>query len=59
MAIAEQRRFETVKDVVQNHDATTILGYSIFSIALLIAIYFDSMSPGALPGDLSSMIVFP
>jgi len=59
MEIAEQRRFETVKDVVRNHDATIILGYSIFSIAFLIAIYFDSMSPGALPGDLSSMIVFP
>jgi hypothetical protein len=59
MGIAEQRRFETVKAVARYHDTTRILGYSIFSIALLITIYFDSMSPGALPGDLSSMIVFP
>jgi hypothetical protein len=59
MEIVERRRLEHAKGVVRDHDAAIILGYSIFSIALLIAIYFDSMSPGVSLGDLSSMTVFP
>ena len=59
MAIAEQRRLKTVKDEVRHRDATILLGYSIFALVLLIAIYCGSMSSGIAPGDLASMTVFP
>ena len=59
MEIAEQSRFETIKAKSEGHDATILLGYSIFAIVLLIAIYFGSMSSGIAPGDLASMAVFP
>jgi hypothetical protein len=59
MEIAEQSRIETVKSAIRNHDATTLFGYSIFAIVLLIAIYFGSMSSGIAPGDLASTTVFP
>ena len=59
MEIAELSRFKTVKSEVRGHDVTILLGYSIFAIVLLIAIYFDSMSSGIAPGDLASITVFP
>jgi hypothetical protein len=59
MEIAEQTRFNIAQRPVKGHDATVLLGYSIFAIVLLIAIYFGSMSSGTAPGDFASMIVFP
>ena len=58
MEIAEQIRL-TAQSEVNNQDAMILLGYSIFAIVLLIAIYFGSMSSGTVPGDFASMIVFP
>jgi hypothetical protein len=58
MEIAEQIRL-TAQSEVNNQDAMILLGYSIFAIVLLIAIYFGSMSSGTVPGDFGSMIVFP
>jgi hypothetical protein len=58
MEIAEQTRF-TAQSEVKNHNAMIFLGYSIFAIVLLTAIYFGSMSSGTAPGDFASMIVFP
>jgi hypothetical protein len=60
MEIAEQFAAQReVKNEVKNYDVTILLGYSIFAIVFLIAIYFDSMSPGTALGDFVSMTVFP
>jgi hypothetical protein len=59
MAIAEQARLETIQRTTQSHDTAILLGYSIFAIVLLIAIYLASMSSGTAPGDFASMTVFP
>jgi hypothetical protein len=59
MEIAEQTRFDVTKREVRNHDPMILIGYSIFAIALLIAIYFGSLSAGTAPSDFTSMTVFP
>jgi hypothetical protein len=59
MAIAERARFDTLQHTARSHDTAIILGYSIFAIVLLIAIYLDSMSSGTASGDFASMTVFP
>ncbi len=59
MAVVEQTRFETIQREIRNHHATISFGYSIFAIALLIGIYWGSLSSGTAPGDLASMTVFP
>lgn len=56
MEVAEQ--FIAQREV-KNYDVTIILGYSIFAIVFLIAVYFDSISPGAALGDFASMTIFP
>jgi hypothetical protein len=56
MEMAEQF---TAQREVKNHDAMILLGYLIFAIVLLIAIYFDSMSSGTALVDFASMTVFP
>jgi hypothetical protein len=45
------------KREVKNHDTTILLGYLIFAIVLLMAIYFGSMSFGTPAGDFVS--IFP
>ena len=57
MAIAEQNHFATEK--VRNHDASIILGYLIWSIIFLVALYSASMVPGTAPGDFASMVALP
>jgi hypothetical protein len=59
MGIAQQTGFVIAQSEVRSHDVAIILGYAVFAIALLIAIYFASMSSGVMPGDLASMTVFP
>jgi hypothetical protein len=56
MEMAEQF---TAQREVKNDDAMISVGYAIFAIVLLIAIYFGSMSSGTAPGDFASMTVFP
>jgi hypothetical protein len=56
MEIAEQF---TARREIRSCDATILLGYSIFAIVVLIAIYFDSMSSGTGAGDFVSTTVFP
>lgn len=58
MEIAGQTRI-TAQDEVKNHDPMIFIGYSIFGIVLLIAIYFGSISCGTALGDFASMTVFP
>jgi hypothetical protein len=59
MEIAEQTRFDVTLRPIKNRDAIVLLGYSMFAIVLLIAIYIGSMSSGTAAADFASMIVFP
>ena len=59
MEIAEQTRFDVAQRQVKSRDAIVLLGYSMFAIVLLIAIYIGSMSSGTAAADFASMIVFP
>jgi hypothetical protein len=59
MEIAEQTHFDVARRPVKNRDAIVLLGYSMFAIVLLIAIYFGSMSSGTAAAGFASMIVFP
>jgi hypothetical protein len=61
MEIAQQiitQRQATDVDA-KNHDMSILLGYSIFAILFLIAVYLDSMPPGTGLADFASTIVFP
>lgn len=58
MEIVEQSRFETTRDV-RSYDAAILLGYAVFAILLLIAMYLDSMSSGTATAAFASMTVFP
>ncbi len=59
MEVAQQSRFGSAKQQTQNHDMTILVGYSIFAIAFLIAMYFASTSSGTAPADFATMTVFP
>jgi hypothetical protein len=59
MAILEHSGFDVVKHEVKNRDMTILLGYSIFAIVFLIAIYLASLSSGTELGDFATMTVFP
>jgi hypothetical protein len=59
MGIAQQTILRPVQGEVRSHDVTIMLGYAAFAIALLVAIYFDSMSSGIAPDELASITVFP
>ena len=59
MEIAGQTGFDVALRPIKNRDAIVLLGYSMFAIVLLIAIYIGSMSSGTAAADFASMIVFP
>jgi hypothetical protein len=58
MGISQPNIFRSVQSRVRSHDVTILFGYAAF-LFLLIAIYYDSITPGIAPGDLASMTVFP
>lgn len=59
MAIFEHSNFDVAKREVRNHDTSILLGYSLFAIVLLMAIYLGSLSCGMEIGDFATMTVFP
>jgi hypothetical protein len=59
MRVAESSRSDNTDFEVKDHDAKIMLGYAVFAIALLIAIYAASASPGTAPGEFASMSAFP
>jgi hypothetical protein len=59
MEIAQQSGFEATRREVGSHDSTILVGYSVFAVLFLIAIYWGAMSSGIAPGDFASMTVFP
>ncbi|MBV9564185.1 MAG: hypothetical protein JOY90_27635 [Bradyrhizobium sp.] len=42
-----------------DRDMSIIFGYSIFAVAMLIAIYIAGGEPGTATGDFANMVVFP
>jgi hypothetical protein len=59
MSVAENDRADSTDFEVKSHDVKIILGYAVSAIALLIAIYAASMSPGTAPAEFASMSFFP
>ncbi len=59
MEIAQTTKFKTAQSEVRSHDMTIMLGYAVFAIVLLIAIYLASLSAGTASADLATMTVFP
>jgi hypothetical protein len=56
MALAQQVRLTATKSDERSHDMAILLGYSIFAIVMVIAIYLASGGPGT---DFATMTVFP
>jgi hypothetical protein len=60
MALAQQVRLaSTTKADVRSRDMSIILGYSIFALVTLLAIYLAAGGPGTASADLANMVVFP
>ena len=59
MPLAQQVRLTAARSDERSHDTAILLGYSIFAIVLVIAIYLASGSPGTEAADLVNMTVFP
>jgi hypothetical protein len=57
--IAENIRHDNSELMVKDYDALIMLGYAIFSVAVLALIYAASMSAGTAAGEFASMTVFP
>jgi hypothetical protein len=60
MELAQQVRLaSTTKADVRSRDISIILGYSVFALVMLLAIYFAAGGPGAAEADFANMVVFP
>ena len=59
MSLAQQVRLNASRSNERSHDMVLLLGYSIFAIVALIAIYLASGGPGTEAADFANMTVFP
>ena len=59
MALAQQVRLTAAKGSERRHDMTILLGYSVFAIMMVIAIYLASSGPGMEFADFATMSTFP
>ena len=59
MALAQQVRLTATKNDERSHDTAILLGYSIFAIVMVIAIYLASGRSGTDIADFANMTVFP
>jgi hypothetical protein len=60
MALAQQVRLTADKGSERRHDTTILLlGYSVFAIVMVIAIYLASGGPGTEFADFATMSTFP
>jgi hypothetical protein len=57
MALAQ--RIASAKVDVRSRDMTIILGYSIFALVMLLAIYLATSGPGTEAADFANMVAFP
>jgi hypothetical protein len=57
MALAQQ--IASAKVDVRSRDVTIILGYSIFALVMLLAIYLAASGPGTAAADFANMVAFP
>ncbi len=58
MALAQQVRLSAAKSGERGHDMAILLGYSIFAIVMMLAIYLAG-GPGTEAADFANMTVFP
>jgi hypothetical protein len=59
MALAQQVRLSATKSDERNRDTAILLGYSIFAIVMVIAIYLASGGSGTDIADFANMSAFP
>jgi len=60
MELAQQVRLaSTSSDDVRSHDHAIIIGYAMFALVLIVAIYLAGGEPGTSAADLANMTVFP
>ena len=57
MALAQQ--VASAKVDVPSRDMTIILGYSIFALIMLLAIYLAASGPRTEAADFANMVAFP
>ena len=57
MALAQQ--VASAKVDVPGRDMTIILGYSVFALVMLLAIYLAASGPGTEAADFANMVAFP
>jgi hypothetical protein len=58
MELAQQVRLASKADA-PSRDMSIILGYSIFALVILLAIYLAAGGPGTAEADFANMVVFP
>ena len=59
MALAQQVRLTASKSKECSHDTAILLGYSVFAIVMVIAIYLASGGSGTEIAGLVNMSAFP
>jgi hypothetical protein len=59
MRVAENIRIDNSESKAEDYDTLITLSYAVFSIKLLVVIYFASLSAGTASGDFATMSVFP
>ena len=59
MELTQKVRLNAAKGDERRYDLAILLGYLIFGIVLLAAIYFAASGPGTAAADFATMGVFP
>jgi hypothetical protein len=59
MELAHKVRLTAPKGDARSYDFTILLGYSVFAVVLMAAIYFAASGPGTSAVDLATMGAFP
>jgi hypothetical protein len=60
MELAQQVRLASTRsDDVRSRDHGIIIGYAVFALVLMVAIYLAGGEPGTSAADLVNMTVFP
>ncbi len=60
MELAQQVRLaSTTSNNVRSRDHAIIIGYAVFALVLIVAIYLAGGEPGTSAADLADVTVFP
>jgi predicted cobalt transporter CbtA len=59
MELAQQVRLASTKSDVRSYDHWIIIGYAVFALVLMAALYLAGGEPGTSAADLANLTVFP